>query len=275
MLRLCFSILMLSFSLAATAALDFERHGKAVKTVSQQIIDKQFKPQQMHVLEPHNSERRTYIGIPLTTLLDGIYGQAWRQEEEILFNCADGYKASIPVGQVLRYLPMLAYARSGNKPFTVNNIAQNELVNLGPYYLIWPNLQYPVLQKDGATGWPYQVIGIDLIRFADRFPNASPPANSGAASSRGFLAFRNHCMTCHTINGEGGAKAPELNYPASITEYLKPEWLRCWILEPHEVRYNTTMPGLAKDLAGREAMADDIVAYLETMAKNKKKPATK
>lgn len=275
MLRLFISIFLLLYSSTGAATLDFERHGKPVNSLSQATLEKDFKPRQMRVLEPHNSEPRTYIGIPLASVLDKVYGNTWRQEEELLFNCADGYRASIPVAQVLRYPPLLAYAQAGNMPFTVNNIAQNELVNLGPYYLVWPNLQHAVLQKNGSTGWPYQVVGIDIIRFAERFPHAAPPANSSEASHKGFLAFRDHCMTCHTVNGEGGAKAPELNYPSSVTQYLKPEWLRRWILEPGTVRYKTSMPGLAKDLANREQIADDIISYLKVMADNKKKPASK
>ena len=87
---------------------------------------------------------------------------------------------------------------------------------------------------------------------------------------RGFLAFRDKCMMCHSINGEGGKKGVELNYPVNVTEYFDGRWLKQWIADPRSVRYSTTMPGL--DVEGRDRMIDDIVRYLKTMARHKKAP---
>jgi mono/diheme cytochrome c family protein len=122
-------------------------------------------------------------------------------------------------------------------------------------------------------GWPYQVVGVDLVTFAERFPNLAPPKASAAGVNRGFLIFRQECATCHTINGEGGNKAPELNYPTSVTEYFKEAWLRKWITEPTSLRYNTTMPALNKNDPHWKRHLDDVVAYLKAMAGNKKKPS--
>ncbi len=66
---------------------------------------------------------------------------------------------------------------------------------------------------------------IDLISFSERFPNMSPPKNSSEKAKKGFLAFHKYCLSCHTINGEGGEKSIELNYPVSVTEYIKASWL--------------------------------------------------
>jgi mono/diheme cytochrome c family protein len=58
--------------------------------------------------------------------------------------------------------------------------------------------------------WAYQVTGIEFVRFAERFPQVSPLEDSGESVKRGFVAFRNVCMNCHAINGEGGGKARDL-----------------------------------------------------------------
>ena len=92
------------------------------------------------------------------------------------------------------------------------------------------------------------------------------------AVQRGFVAFRSHCLTCHSINGQGGAKAPELNYPASVTEYLAPGWLQRWMLDPGSIRHATTMPGLPPELPARDAVATDIERYLQAMATHKQRP---
>jgi len=72
-------------------------------------------------------------------------------------------------------------------------------------------------------------------------------------------------MACHTINGQGGGKAPELNYPVSVTEYFKPEYLKQWIDSPASLRYNTTMPALAAEIPEREKVIAEIIAYLTAM----------
>src|SRR5690606_13586877 len=118
-------------------------------------------------------------------------------------------------------------------------------VVLGPYYLVWENLQDLRMREEGAVGWAARIRSIELIKFADRYPKMAPPAEAPKPVREGFLAFRKHCMACHTINGEGGAKGDssqksllELNYPVSVTEFIKPDWLEKWIDEPRKVRHN-------------------------------------
>ncbi|MGH7799846.1 MAG: c-type cytochrome [Thermodesulfobacteriota bacterium] len=89
---------------------------------------------------------------------------------------------------------------------------------------------------------------------------------------KGFLGFRQYCLACHTINGEGGGKSVELNYPVSVTEYIKESWLIRWIDSPTSIRFNTTMPRLNPKANNRETIIKDIIAYLNEMKNNKRKP---
>ena len=73
--------------------------------------------------------------------------------------------------------------------------------------------------------------------------------------------------------GEGGTLGPELNYPASVTEYVEPTWLRRWIDAPLTVRHGTPMPGLPPGIPDREAALRDVIAYLTVMAGHKLAPA--
>jgi mono/diheme cytochrome c family protein len=93
-----------------------------------------------------------------------------------------------------------------------------------------------------------------------------------AEISSGALLFRSHCLQCHTLNGVGNPVGPELNYPASVTEYFAATWLVKYIDRPSRVRYGSAMPGLPGDLHERDKAIQHIVAYLAYMAKNKAAP---
>lgn len=227
----------------------------------------------MTVLEPHEGDKRNYIGVPASALLQALFGNAWRDAGAVLFECADGYRALIEPSKLAEHRALLSWARGDGQPFALVNRLQNgEAVELAPFYLVWDNLESPRLRAQGASDWPYQVVGIALVSLAERLPRVMPPPGTDEAVLRGFEAFRTHCLTCHSINGQGGSKAPELNVPSSVTEYLAEGWLRRWILEPTKVRLNTPMPPLAPGLreARREALAGDIEAYLRAMAQTKR-----
>ena len=93
------------------------------------------------------------------------------------------------------------------------------------------------------------------------------------SSSRGELLYSTHCIACHTINGEGGGKAPELNYPTSVVEYIKPEYLRRWIMSPQSIRYNARMPALPREISNAEQVTEELVTYLKVMSIMKRDPA--
>ena len=229
----------------------------------------------MTVHEPHEGDERNYVGVPAGALLQSLFGDAWRDAGAVQFECADGYRALIEPSKLAEHRALLSWARGDGQPFAlVNRLQNNEAVELGPFYLVWDNLESAQLREQGASDWPYQIVGIALVDLAERLPRVMPPPGADEAVLRGFEAFRTHCLTCHSINGQGGAKAPELNVPASVTEYLAEGWLKRWMLEPSKVRLNTPMPPLAPNLrkAQREAMASDIEAYLKAMAQTKRLP---
>jgi cytochrome c2 len=267
------SILLWQGDTTSSQELVFKKHGEEIKTLSLIQLEKLTPAQTVTIFEPNESENIRYKGFPVNNLLTGIYGDKWKETEEILFTCRDGYQKSIPSTEFEEYPSYLVYTNPDKSEFTLINKPQNnQLVDLGPFYLVWDNISHPELQDEGASNWPYQVTTIDLINFRDRFPNMAPPKNSPMNVKNGFLAFRQYCMACHTINGEGGEKSVELNYPVSVTEYFKESWLIKWIDNPTSVRFNTTMPALNPKLKDRETAIRDIIAYLKAMKDNKRKP---
>ena len=265
------------FAAPAAHAVDafiFKDHGKPVRTVTFEELSKLVPVQSHAIFEPHEAGSATYHGVDFNAVLDAVYGKAWLRAEELLFTCADGYQPSIPGSRFTQYKSYLVFGREGGEFEITNKLHGGERVKLAPYYLVWDTNLNAELKTPSDTGaWPYQVTTVDLISFADHFPLLAPPAKSSKQAKAGFVNFRNYCMSCHSINGEGGRAAPELNYPVNITEYYNEAMLRTWILEPTSVRYRTLMPALPANLKDRPRLVDEIIAYFKAMRGSKQKPS--
>ncbi|MDA2919505.1 cytochrome c [Desulfobacterota bacterium AH_259_B03_O07] len=258
---------------AVAGELIFKYHGKEIERLSLEGLKKLVRPESVTVLDPNDSIKRTYIGFPFKPLLTEVYATRWEKVDGVLFSCLDGYQPSVRVSELERYDSYLAFRRPGGEEFSlINKSENNESVHLGPYYLIWDNIKHPGVLKEGAIIWPYQVTTIDLINFSDRFPNMVPPKSSSKGVINGFIAFRTYCMACHAINGEGGKKGIELNYPVNITEYFEGSWLKKWINNPRDISYNSTMPALDPNANDRDVTMDNIISYLRVMKDNKHQP---
>lgn len=248
-------------------------NGKQINQFDISELSKIIKPAEITIYEPHEHKDRTYTGFPGYELLKAIYKQDLQSDKDIYITCTDGYKASITVTKFLTYDSYIVFKSPGQTKFNlINKNQNNELVDLKPFYLIWDNIKYPELKKIGAYDFPYQIESIDLISFAQKFPNMSPPQKSSEQVNRGFVSYRKYCSTCHTINGEGGSKAVELNYPVNVTEYFNNKWLRKWIDDPASIRYGTKMPRINPALDNRSNVIDDIIKYLKAMKKKKIRP---
>jgi mono/diheme cytochrome c family protein len=268
-------VFALAALLAATAlpsrgddtALTFRRHGELVSTRDLAALKTLAEPRAMRVLEPYEQREVAFRALRLDRVLDAVYGESWRGEEEILFTCRDGYQPTVPVARALEHAGWLAFAREG-ADFALEKRESGRLqrVEIGPFYLIWENLADAPMRDEGDYGWPYQLVGIDLIRVRDRFPKLAPPEGAGPNAQRGLHEFRVHCSRCHPLNGEGGQIGPELNAAANPAGRRDPEWLRHWISAPSEIAPNTRMEPLNPALPDRDRVVAAIVAYLQAMA---------
>jgi mono/diheme cytochrome c family protein len=269
--------LVLAFSAAPSFAqnsvnIEFKREGKAIRTLSVDDLRAIAPEQSLKVFEAHERQNRVYRVLPAPVVFDKIFGKDWIEAQEVVFTSIDGYQPSVPVKKFLNHDAYFAFADEGAAPFTLTNKLQNnEVVPLGPLYLVWDNIDSKELLESGASDMPYQIKTVEL-KVEAAFPNMAPPSGSSEQVQRGFEHFRKHCAVCHTINGDGGGKAPELNYPASVVEYIKPEYLKRWMLAPQSVRYNTTMPGLGEEMSDRKKVTEEIIAYLRAMSKAKRAP---
>jgi cytochrome c2 len=230
-------------------------------------------PVSLKVFEPHENRERSYRALPVQAILDAVFRKDWKNAEEIVFVSIDGYRATVPVAKFIKHAGYLAFAHDDGRPFTmINTLQNNELVQLGPLYLVWDNMNSKALLESGASDMPYQIKAIELKSGAS-LPKMAPPADASAQALSGFAHFRKYCSACHAINGEGGTKGPELNYPVSVAEYIQPGYLKRWIENPQSIRYNTVMPGLGREIPRREQVAEEIIAYLKAMSIAKRDPA--
>lgn len=253
--------------------IEFKDADQAHKTLSLNDLGTITPAVSLKVFEVHENAERVYRAFPARPVLDKVFGKGWENAQEIVFTSIDGYQPSVPVAKFLAHDAYFAFAHESGAPFTMTNTLQNnEMVQLGPLYLVWDNINSKALLESGASDMPYQIMSVE-IKFVAPFPNMAPPANASADVQRGFAHFRKYCMACHTINGEGGGKAPELNYPVSVIEYIKPEYLKRWIENPQTIRYNTTMPGLAKEIPDRRKITEELILYLKVMSITKRTPA--
>jgi mono/diheme cytochrome c family protein len=255
-------------------SLAFLVEAQPVKSMSDEELKQRIEVRRLEVFEPYERAEVTFEALPLESVLDEAYGPSWRTREAILFRCRDGYEPTIPVRRVLVHRAFLAIDRAGDVGFTIlkEEEGTTKRIELGPFYVIWENMENARVRSEGDYGWPYQVVQIDLVSFRSRFREMAPPPEAAADVVAGFDAFVAHCSKCHTINGHGGAIGPELNYPANPTEYMNPEWLRKWIDDPTSMRRAPRMPPLNPELPDRARIIDEIVAYLEAMASHKVKP---
>lgn len=255
----------------SSLALDFKIKGKPLQSFDQKSLERNKNASSTAIFEPHMDQVITYVGIPFNDLMDEAVGKSWRLEEEILFTCSDGYQSSIPVSKFKRFKAWLVWSRKDGKTFEISNKFQsNEKVYLGPYYLVWENQKEPELLEGGGTDFPYQIVAIDLISFKDKFPKIAPPAKSAPSVQEGFLLYRKYCLSCHSLDGEGGQKAPDLKLVNPFKRMSLAE-LRRWILSPQSVKPGTLMPPFGPKLPDRETKADALIEYLKVMIDTKSK----
>lgn len=264
-------ILLLSGVAAADGAdeprIAFALHGRPVASLALAALERDHAAQRVRVHEPYESGEVEFLAFDFAEILDGVYGRAWRAGEELLFTCRDGYQPSVPVARFARHRAWLAFARV-DSGFSIAKRESGQLrsVPLAPFYLIWENLDDLRVRREGDYGWPYQLVGVDVIRTRERFPRMAPPEGSPAPVRAGFEAFRVHCSRCHAVNGEGGSIGPELNPPQSPVEVRSRDWLRRWIDDPARIAPNARMERLDPGLPDRARVIDEILAYLQAMA---------
>lgn len=242
--------------------LTVQRRGKPAQSWTLESLKKSFGHR---VVE---AKGQLYQAVPLQPLLRQTYGKALGDDDvTYMMVCSDGYRSPVRATDLVKHPAFLAYASADKHPFRM------EGKPLGPFFLVWDTKRNP--ERSHEAPWPFQITSLERTSFSDLYGRTLPPPRASAQVLHGFTLFRRHCLSCHQVNGQGGAMAIDLNSPQSVTEYIRPEYLKRIISNPQKVRGRATMPGLDPTLPNRQQAIDDIVAYLRAKAAQRRESQAK
>lgn len=208
-----------------------------------------------------HKKHKHFAGVPLIALLKRAYGESFFEQEwsSIAFIAQDGYEAVAPFSVLSEQGAILVFDDLNVDGWET---IDGKGVIPGPFYLVWTEPQQ--LPKNGYP-WPWQINSIRLLNFDDTYPAIVPSGvSSNSAADRGYQLFRTRCMSCHSMNRQGGDIGPDLNAPRNITDYRTTAFLKEFIRSPARFRYSK-MPEFA-DLSDENL--DELVRYLQFMKAN-------
>lgn len=211
---------------------------------------------------------KTYEGFWLADVLRHI-GLDERSTDGIVLTASDGYRVYFP------FSVLKEWEAAGIRPFlAIRDVAGPEgipkggkLYYPGPFWLVF---QRPLTGKEQTLWqWIYQITTfepLDMKAFRQRLRPAAADTDPSVAS--GAELYRAKCLTCHSLNLEGGTVGSELNVPQNITEYRSDDFLRKWLKDPASFRARAKMPNLMLT----DPEITDLLGYLKAMAGLKQGP---
>jgi mono/diheme cytochrome c family protein len=265
----------LTFTGAASAATDpalrFLRDGTVVKTIDLPTLRRSCTVQTVEIDDPYYQAKKAFLAYPLRCVLElglGPLGASF-DRENVFLRARDGYVKPATGARLSEDGGYLAFAdarrtHQGAEPRW--DPIDRRQVDPGPYYLVWAK---PHQRDVHRYPWPYQLVAIEIASFDTEYPHTLPrTAAPDSAAWAGFAVFRNDCIACHAINGEGGTIGPELNVPQSIVEYRPAGQIKAYIRDPATFRYGSmpAHPHLS------EQQLDELLAYFTTMKALKHDP---
>jgi len=214
---------------------------------------------------------KSYVGLDLGALLKK-QGATLTDDQLVTFVCNDGFRSRMSASMLKKGKAVLAWgevdANEKVAPLANVTLSSGKVVDPGPLYVVWEEaateLTYP-------NGWPFGVVGIELEKGKNPLDRIDPNLLAGDDDAkRGYAVFARICISCHTVNGIGGAIGPELNQPVNVTEYFAEPFLQRYIRDWTQVRKprgDERMPRLIDMVSVDDAEA--VVRYLRFMKQHK------
>ncbi|MDZ7871203.1 MAG: cytochrome c [Rheinheimera sp.] len=226
-------------------------------------LKQQLAVQQVSLDDPSYNQHKSYRGFDFKQLLAIAGFPALNGDDTLVLTASDGYAPTLSAQLLARQQPMLVFAEAEQPDFSFTPLQQGKgMLSPAPFYLIWPGAG----KAAEHYAWPYQLVKIELIRFADRYAQVIPLSTASAQVQQGFALFKQNCLKCHSINLQGGVLGPELNAPKNVTEYWQQHDLKAFIRNPESYRYQSKMPAFSHF---SDADIDALLAYLTQMKQQK------
>lgn len=255
---------------AAGTQLRFLRDGAVVKQVDLAALKEACEVAAVVIDDPYYKKKKAFLAFPLKQVLRLGFAMAPADlsKEDLFFEALDGYVKPAAGARALEDGGYLAFtdaermqaAAPGWEPIDRRGL------DPGPYYVVWAK---PEQTDARGYPWPFQLAAIEIVHFDKKYPHTLPrTATTGSAAWKGFATFRSQCISCHSINGQGGKVGPDLNVPRSIVEYRPIDQVKAYIRDPETFRYSSMPPH--RDLT--EQQLDELLAYFSTMKTLKHDP---
>lgn len=204
---------------------------------------------------------KRYLGFSLAHLIDSTWKASGFDTASaiVVFECRDGYNPITDLSRI--YGPAKGFIvfkdidQPGSRKWP-DSISQQ----FNPYYLVWDHVK----KNDESYFWPYGLTTIRLISQKGAWRSIYP--SNDPEAKKGFIAFRDNCMKCHSINRIGGTVGPEFNIPKNITEYWDVKQIIAFAKAPTSYRYNSHMPAMT---AVSDTSFENIIHYLKYMKDHK------
>jgi ubiquinol-cytochrome c reductase cytochrome b subunit len=100
-----------------------------------------------------------------------------------------------------------------------------------------------------------------VVAYARKVRAAAAPPRLSAETRLAFDVFGTRCISCHSIDGDGGHEGPDLTHAAKKADRTA-AWFKRWITDPGLVDPDADMPAFGGRLSDAELNA--ISEYLET-----------
>lgn len=257
------SALTISTHAVENPVLNIMISGKKQSSVSLSDMKQELKQYKITFIDPYYEKEKKYLAFNLTDLLSLAYGKNWAKEQysDITFRAYDGYESVAEISKLKNeggYLVFRDLDFDDWEPISFTGAYP------GPFYIVWTGKEQTA--KNGFP-WPWQLESINLVKFTDQFPKIVPKTqDKNDPIYKGYTIFKERCVRCHSINGEGGKVGPDLNAPKNILEYRDPEFVKNYIRDPSVYRF-THMPD-NKDLTNKDL--ENIIDYFNYNLKENK-----